>query len=58
MEELKKMYTETEENLYKKGFFIENMINDSEQFELSDLNGNILIDHLSLSQLFQLSKIL
>lgn len=58
MEELKKMYTETEENLYKKGFFIENMINDSEQFELSDLNGNILIDHLSLTQLFQLSKIL
>ena len=58
MEELKKMYTETEENLYKKGFFIENMINDSEQFELSDLNGKILIDHLSLTQLFQLSKIL
>lgn len=58
MEESKRMYTEAEEKLYKKGYYVSNMIYDSTCYELVDKNGKTLIDYLSLSQLCQLSKML
>lgn len=58
MEELKKIYTEAEEKIYKKGYYVDNMVNDSTCYEVSNENGKILIDNLSLSQLYQLSAML
>ena len=54
----KKEYTEAEEKLHKKGYYVDNMINDSNYYEISDKSGKILIDNLSLIQLHQLSKML
>ena len=58
MNELKEMYIEAEKTLYKKGYYVDNMINDSNSYEISDKSGKILIDNLSLIQLHQLSKML
>lgn len=58
MDELKKMYTEAEEKLYKKGYYVSNMVYDSNCYEIADGNGKTLIDHLSLSQLIALSNML
>lgn len=58
MNELKEMYIEAEKTLYKKGYYVDNMINDSNYYEISDKSGKILIDNLSLIQLHQLSKML
>lgn len=54
----KKEYTEAEEKLYKKGYYVDNMINDSNCYEISDGNGKTLIDNLSLAQLIALSNML
>ena len=54
----KKEYAEAEEKLYKKGYYVDNMINDSNYYEISDGNGKTLIDNLSLSQLIALSNML
>ena len=58
MNELKEMYIEAEKTLYKKGYYVDNMINNSNYYEISDKSGKILIDNLSLIQLHQLSKML
>lgn len=58
MEELKKMYTEAEEKLRKKGFYVDNMADFENEFEVCNADGKIVIDHLSLAQLVQLSNIL
>ena len=58
MNELKEIYIEAEKTLYKKGYYVDNMINDSNCYEISDKSGKILIDNLSLIQLHQLSKML
>ena len=54
----KKEYTEAEEKLYKKGYYISNMEYDSNYYEIADGNGKTLIDHLSLAQLIALSNML
>ena len=54
----KKEYTEADEKLYKKGYYVDNMVYDSTCYEVSDKNGKILIDNLSLSQLVALSNML
>ena len=54
----KKEYTEAEEKLYKKGYYVDNMINDLNCYEISDGNGKTLIDNLSLAQLIALSNML
>ena len=54
----KKEYTEAEEKLHKKGYYVDNMIYDSNCYEISDGNGKTLIDNLSLSQLIALSNML
>ena len=54
----KKEYTEAEEKLYKKGYYVDNMINDLNCYEISDGNGKTLIDNLSLSQLIALLNML
>ena len=54
----KKEYTEAEEKLYKKGYYVDNMIHDSNCYEIADGNGKTLIDNLSLAQLIALSNML
>ena len=54
----KKEYTEAEERLYKKGYYVSNMVYDSNYYEIADGNGKTLIDNLSLSQLIALSNML
>ena len=54
----KKEYAEAEERLHKKGYYVDNMINDSNCYEISDKSGKILIDNLSLAQLIALSNML
>ena len=39
MNELKEMYIEAEKTLYKKGYYVDNMINDSNSYEISDKSG-------------------
>lgn len=54
----KEEYTEANEKLYSKGYYVSNMVFDSSCYEVADQNGNVLIDNLSLSQLCQLSEML
>ena len=54
----KKEYTEAEEKLYKKGYYISNMESDSNYYEIANGNGKTLIDNLSLAQLIALSNML
>ena len=54
----KKEYTEAEKKLYKKGYYVDNMIDDLNYYEIADGNGKTLIDNLSLSQLIALSNML
>ena len=49
---------EAEERLYKKGLYVENMEHDKDCFEVLNGNMKVLIDHLSVAQLTQLSKML
>lgn len=56
MEEFKKMYNEANEKLYNKGYYVSNMIYNSEYYELADGNGKVVIDYLSLSQLCSYRK--
>lgn len=58
MEELNKMYKEAEEKLDRKGYHICNMLYNNNQFEVYNSDGEVVIDHLSLAQLKQLSEIL
>lgn len=51
-------YNEAEETLYKKGYYVSNMVYDNDCYELADGEEKVLIDHLSLAQLVQLSKML
>lgn len=51
-------YKDAEERLYNKGFYVDNMEFFDDEFEVSNADGKILIDHLSLAQLKQLSEML
>ena len=51
-------YAKAEEMLYNKGYYVSNMVYDSNCYEVADGNGKTLIDNLSLSQLCQLAEIL
>ena len=51
------------EKLENKGFYIKNQFDGFDstlpnEYELSDENGNTVVDHLSENQVIQLSKIL
>lgn len=48
---------EASDKLYKKGYYTNRMIYDDSEFEVSDNNG-VVIDHLSIAQLLQLSEML
>ena len=54
----KEEYNEAEGKLHNKGFYVDSMEYFNDEFEVSNADGKILIDHLSLAQLQQLSKIL
>ena len=48
-----------QEKLYEKGYYTCNMTElYNDQYEVSDENNNIMIDHLSVAQLIQLSNMI
>ena len=50
---------EAGDKLYKKGYYVCNMVEpNNDQYEVSDENNNIMIDHLSVAQLIQLSNMI
>ena len=54
---------EAERKLYEKGYYLSNQFDGffgtiPDQFELSDKDGNTVIDHLSEAQVITLSSIL
>lgn len=48
--------------LESKGFYLSNQFDGfttlPDEYELSDVNGNVVIDHLSETQVLQISEIL
>lgn len=50
-------YNQAEEKLNSKGYYVDCMIYSSDEFEVSK-EDKVLIDHLSLAQLVQLSEML
>lgn len=54
----RKEYEQANDLLFKKGYYVNNMIYFNDEYEISDEEDNILIDHLSLAQLICLSKML
>lgn len=50
---------EAEQKLYNKSFYISNMTEPyNNEFEVYDRNMKVVIDHLSVAQLIQLSNII
>ena len=50
---------ETQEKIYEKGYYTCNMTEpNNDQYEVSDENENVMIDHLSVAQLIQLSNMI
>lgn len=54
-----KEYREAEEKLHSKGYYVDNMMEPYEDcYEVYNKTGKIMIDHLSLAQLEQLSNMI
>lgn len=50
---------EVKDKLYKKGYYVCNMVEpNNDQYEVYDRDSNVMIDHLSISQLIQLSNMI
>lgn len=50
---------EADQKLYNKGFYISNMTEPyNDEFEVYDRNVKVVIDHLSVAQLIQLSDMI
>ena len=50
---------EADQKLYNKGFYISNMTEPyNDEFEIYDKDSNVVIDHLSVAQLIQLSNMI
>lgn len=50
---------EAEEKLWnKRNYIVCNMVYDNTLYEISDNEGNVLIDHLSVAQVIQLAEML
>ena len=61
MSESRVLYNDAEKTLYENGYYVDNMdtsIFDENLYEVSNNNGEIIMDYLSLKQLVQLSKLL
>ena len=54
----KEEYARANDKLYNKGYYINNMVYDTNCYEVTDGNGKVVIDNLSLSQLCQLAEML
>ena len=52
------IYREAEERLYRKGYYVCNMIYDNTLYEVTDADGNGVMDCLSLHQLECLANLL
>ena len=54
-----KEYREAEEKLHSKGYYVDNMMEPyDDYYEVSNGKGKIMMDHLSLAQLEQLSNMI
>ena len=53
-----KEYRLAEEKLYKKGYYVDNMVYDDTLYEVYNKNHDVVIDYLSLTQLIALSNLL
>ena len=50
---------EAENKLNKKGFYVCNMVEpNNQQYEVYNGDGEVMIDHLSVSQLIQLANMI
>ncbi len=50
---------ESEEKLYKKGYYVANMTGcHNDKFEVCDSNCEVVMDYLTVSQLQQLAELL
>lgn len=50
---------EAEDKLYKKGYYVCNMVEpNNQQYEIYNGDGEVVIDHLSVAQLIQLSNMI
>lgn len=50
---------EAENKLYNKGFYVSNMTEPyNDEFEIYDRNMKVVIEHLSVAQLIQLSNMI
>ena len=61
MSESRVLYNDAEKALCENGYYVDNMntpIFDENLYEVSNNNGEIVMDYLSLGQLVQLSKLL
>ena len=55
----KKEFNEAEEKMYKKGYYVFNMVEPlDDEYEIYDRDDSIVMDHLSEAQVVQLSKII
>ena len=55
----KKEFNEAEEKLYKKEYYVFNMVEPfNDEYEIYDRDDSIVMDHLSEAQVVQLSKII
>lgn len=54
----KEDYNKAEEKLFSKGYYVANMEYNKNEYELYNGDSEVVIDHLSLAQLIQLSKML
>ena len=50
---------EAEQKLYKAGYYVSNMSEPyNDEYEIYDKDSNVMIDHLSVAQLLQLSNMI
>lgn len=50
---------EAGDKLYKRGYYVCNMVEpNNDQYEVYNSDGEIMIDHLSIAQLIQLSNMI
>lgn len=55
----KKEIREAEDKLQNKGFYVANMVEPyNDEFEVCNGNGEVVIDHLTVAQLRQLSNMI
>ena len=47
---------EAEKKLSKNGYYLDNMVNFDNEYEIYNVDDKVVIDHLSIAQVIQLSN--